>query len=172
MRAKFICFSVAFLLCGFFRVNAQSIYVSKKNHYQVKIAGIYKSTLDSLNGGYQDLFTIMHPDSSVKYLINIIRTKSPVSDNEYLKSVEYEASFSDTISKIEEVKEVNYKSLKGIRFLKRITSPQRVFLSYSISTIVKGDLVVITYNTIERNFYKYQSEFDDIVNSITFNLQE
>ena len=104
------------------------------------------------NGGYQDLFTIIHPDSSVKYLINIIRAKSPITDYEYLKSDKYKSSFSDGTSTVEEVKEVKYKSFIGVRFLKKITSPQRVFLSYSVCTIIKGDFFVVTYNTIESNF--------------------
>ena len=140
-----------------------------QNKLTIEIAEIYKYNTDVTQGGYQDLFTIIHPDSSVKYLINIIRTKSPIKSYEYLKSDEYKNSFSDTTSKIEEVREIEYASFKGVRFLKRIVSPQRVFLSYSISTIIEGDLLVVTYSTIESNFYKYESEFNYSVNSIKFN---
>ena len=113
----------------------------------------------------------MHQDSSVKYLINIIRVKSLFTNNyEYLKSNEYKHTFTNTNSncQILEAKEVKYKSFKAIRFLKKITSPQRIFLSYSISTIIDGDLFVISYNTIESNFYKYEEEFNHSVNSIKF----
>jgi len=140
-----------------------------QNKLNIEIAELYKYNIDITQGGYQDLFTIIHPDSSVKYLINIIRTKSPqITSYEYIKSDEYKNNFSDTTSKIEDVKEIEYKSFKGVRFLKRIISPQRVFLSYSISTIIDGDLFVITYNTIERNFYKYEDEFNHSINSIEF----
>lgn len=146
-------------------------YVRKdcsQNKLNVDIGEIHRYNTGITQGGYQDLFTIMHPDSSVKYLINIIRTKSPITSYEYLKSDEYKNSFSDATSKIEEVKEIHYTSFKGIRFLKRIISPERVFLSYSISTIIEGDLFVITYNTIESNFSKYEDEFNHSVNSIEF----
>ncbi|MBC7411940.1 MAG: hypothetical protein H7331_05735 [Bacteroidia bacterium] len=161
------------LLCFifFFMPLANIKYVvqdCEQNKLSIEIGEIYKYKTEVTQGGYQDLFTIMHPDSSVKYLINIIRAKSPITSYEYLKSDEYKSSFSTTTSSIEEVKEVNYATFKGIRFLKRITSPQRVFLSYSISTIIQGDLFVITYNTIESNFAKYESEFDHSINSIRF----
>jgi hypothetical protein len=140
----------------------------EQNKLKIEIAEIYKHNTEITQGGHQDSFTIMHPDSSVKYLINVIRAKSSVINYEYLKSDDYKNSFLTATSKIEEAKEVSYKSFKGVRFLKRIVSPQRVFLSYSISTIIDGDLLVITYNTIEKNFYKYESEFNHSINSIEF----
>lgn len=149
-------------------IDTHGIQECKQNRLEIEIELIYKHSIDTIQGGYQDLFTIMHPDSSVKYLINIIRTKPPITSYEYLKSEEYKNSFTDTTSKIEEVKEINYTSFKGICFLKRIISPHRVFLSYSISTIIEGDLFVITYNTIESNFHKYEDEFTRSVNSIKF----
>jgi len=139
-----------------------------QNKLKIEIAKIHTHKVDYTNTGYQDLFTIMHPDSSVKYLINIIRTKSPITSYEYLKSEEYKNSFSDALTKIEEVKEVTYKSFTGIRFLKKKTTSKLVFLSYTVSTIVKGDLLVITYNTIEKLFYNYSDEFDYSLNSIKF----
>lgn len=139
-----------------------------QNKLKIDIEKIYKHQIDHTNTGYQDLFTIMNPDSSVKYLINIIRAKSPITNYEFLKSEEYKNGFSDSKSKIEEVKEIDYSSFKGVRFFKRIVSSQMVFLSYSISTIIEGDLVVITYNTIDRNFYNYEDEFTYSVNSIKF----
>lgn len=139
-----------------------------QNKLTIEVSETYSYKLDVTQGGYQDLFTLMHADSSVKYLINIIRAKSPITDYEYLKSDKYKSSFSGATSTVEEVKEVEYKSFKGIRFLKRITSPQRIFLSYTISTIIEGDVFVITYNTIESNFYKYEIEFNHSVNSIKF----
>lgn len=139
-----------------------------QNKLKIDIEKIYKHQMDLTNSGYQDLFTIMNPDSSVKYLINIIRAKSPITSYEYLKSEQYKNDFSDSKSKIEEVKEISYSSFKGIRFLKKIVSPPRVFLSYSICTIIDRDLVIITYNTIERNFYNYEDEFTHSVNSIKF----
>jgi hypothetical protein len=136
----------------------------------MKIDEVYTHERAITQGGCQNLFTIMHPDSSVKYLINIIRVKPPITTSyEYLKSEEYKNTFSNEGGKVEEVKEVKYKSFKGVRFLKRIVSPERVFLSYSISTLIEGDLFVITYNTVERNFYKYEEEFNHSVNSINFN---
>jgi hypothetical protein len=140
----------------------------EQNKLSIEIREIYKYKTEVTQGGYQDLFTIMHPDSSVKYLINIIRVKSPITDYEYLKSDKYKSSFSDATSTVEEVKEIEYKSFKGVRFLKRITSPQRTFLSYTISTIIEGELFVVTYNTIESNFYKYEEEFNHSINSINF----
>lgn len=138
-----------------------------QNKLKIEIAEIYKYKTDITQSGCQDLFTIMDTDSSVKYLINIIRAKSPIS-YEYLKSDKYKNTFSNGASKVEEVKEIKYKSFKGIRFFKRITSHERIFLSYSISTIIEGDLFVITYNTIESNFYKCEDEFNHSVNSIKF----
>ncbi len=138
-----------------------------QNKLQIDVEKIYKHQIDSTRTGYQDLFTIMYPDSSVKYLINIIRKKSPIN-YEYLKSEEYKNGFSDANIKIEDVKEIKYESFTGVRFLKRIISPQRVFLSYSISTIIEGDLFVISFNTIESNFDKYETEFNHSVNSIKF----
>lgn len=149
-------------------VDIYVIQECKQNKLKIEIKEIYKYNTGTTQGGYQDSFTIMHPDSSVKYLINIIRAKSPITSYEYLKSEEYKNSFSGASGKIEEVKEVNYTSFKGIRFLKRIVSPQRVFLSYSISTIVEGDLFIISYNTIENNFYKYEGEFNYSANSLKF----
>lgn len=140
----------------------------EQNKLTIEISEIYSYKLDVTQGGYQDLFTLMNPDSSVKYLINIIRAKSPITSYEYLKSEKYRGSFTDATSTVEEVKEVVYKSFKGIRFLKRITSPERTFLSYTISTIIDGELFVVTYNTIDYNFYKYESEFDHSINSIEF----
>lgn len=141
------------------------IHDCKENRLKIEIAKIHKHKVNVTQGGHQDFFTIMHPDSSVKYLINIIRTKAPMA-YDYLTSAEYKNSFSDSTSTIEEVKEIDYKSFKGVRFLKKIRTSQRVFLSYTISTVVGGDLLVITYNTIESNFLKYETEFDYSVNSI------
>jgi hypothetical protein len=147
-------------------------YVTQKceqNKLKIEVNEIYQYQTEVTQAGCQDFFKITHPDLSVKYLINIIRTKPPSPLNyEYLKSDDYKNSFSDTTSKIEEVKQVEYKTFKGVRFLKRIISPQRTFLSYSVSTIVDGDLIVITYNTIESNFYKYEDEFNHSINSIEF----
>lgn len=145
-----------------------ALQVCQQNKLKIEIAEIYKYKTEIAQNGYQDLFTIIHPDSSVKYLINIIRTKSPIKSYDYLKSEEYKNSFTDAASVIEEIKEVKYKSFTGIRFLKRITSPKRIFLSYSVCTIVDGDLFIVTYNTIESNFHKYEEEFTHSINSIKF----
>lgn len=161
------------LICIFFLIPQDiTKYVTQnceRNKLKIEIGEVYKYKTEIKQDGYQDLFTIMHPDSSVKYLINILRAKSPITSYEYLKSDEYKNSFSESSGKTEEIKEVNYKSFKGIRFLKRIVTPQRAFLSYSISTIIEGDLFIITYSTIENNFYKYEAEFNHSINSIEFN---
>ena len=160
------------LIClWFFIQQTPTKYIVKEceqNKFKIEISETFTYKLDVTRGGYQDLFTLMQADSSVKYLINIIRAKSPILSYEYLKSAEYKNSFSDTTSKVEEVKEVQYKSFKGIRFLKKITSPQRTFLSYTISTMIKGELFIISYNTVDYNFYKYENEFNHSINSIEF----
>lgn len=157
------------LLIPFLMIQSEKYFTEDctQNKLQIDVEKIYKHQIDSTKKGYQDLFTIMHPDSSVKYLINIIRKKSPIN-YEYLKSEEYKNGFSDANIEIQEVTEIKYESFTGVRFLKKVTSPQRVFLSYSISTIIQGDLFVITYNTIESNFTKYEGEFNHSVNSIKF----
>ena len=159
------------VICMLFFMHGNIVkYVTQdceENKFKIEIAETYQYKTEVTKGGYQDLFTITHSDSSVKYLISIIRSKSPITSYEYLKSDGYRNSFSGN-GEIEEVKEINYTSFKGIRFLKKIVSPQRVFLSYSISTIIEGDALVITYSTIENNFYKYEKEFNHSVNSIRF----
>lgn len=161
---KFILLLVPFFMLQSARYSTENC---TQNKLQIDVEKIYKHQIESTTTGYQDLFTIMHPDSSVKYLINVIRKKSPI-DYQYLKSEEYKNGFSGGNIKIEEVQEIKYKSFIGVRFRKRITSLERVFLSYSVSTIIKGDLLVITYNTIESNFTQYENDFNYSVNSIKF----
>jgi len=94
----------------------------------------------------------MYPDSSVKYLISIVRKKSSNATYEFLKTEDYKNSFSNETSRVLTSEEINYASLKGVRVLTKITTPQRIFLNYSVSTIVEEDRVVVSYNTIENNF--------------------
>lgn len=144
-------------------------YNSRRNAYSFDIQSNYKVKVEEIPNGYQEDFTIFDSTSSVKYLVNVIRMKTYGDEYETLLTDAYKRNYLNTCNcEITESKEQQYKSFKGIRYLKRIEFSDMAFLGYTISTIINDDLFILSYNTVAQNFAKFEAEFEHMANTITF----
>lgn len=146
-----------------------SVYKSKNNTYSIEIETSNKVNVEAIPSGYKENFTVLGDNSSVKYVVDIIELKTYGDSYETLLSEGYKQNFLSTCNcTITESKEVKYKSFKGVRYSKKIETPKRTLLGYTVSTIVNDNIFVISYSTTEQNFKKFEKEFEHSINSIVF----
>lgn len=167
---NYIIIIVFVLISSSIRSQNKVFYIQENHDFSILVDANATVEKQVDNGRYTETFVNTTKEGTFKYVITISKATAEGNTYEDLFTADFKDSYLHNCScTIHSTDAISYNNYNAIRFKIEIIEKGQVLVGYSDNVISGDNLYNVIYLTLEDDFNKFKSEYDEFVSCMIIN---